>query len=416
METALNGVRVLDHTTTLVGPFCTMILADLGAEVIKIQSPTPRGGGESEALRPGAPQDVLTYKGQSTIWYSLNRNKRSIILNLRTDKGREIFYELVKKSDVSVDNFSGPQVLERLKIDYEILRKINPRIICASANNYGATGPYRNRAGMDTVACATAGLMTIIGEPGIATFPLRAGFNMADLVGGMFAAHGVIAALYEREGTGVGQMVDVSMADSTVSILSREMSLWLNKGFLVGKSGSGQIWGTPNQVFKAKDGYVAVAGVNHFEDFCKVIGREDLVTDPKFADKGERWVNKEELQDIIKEVFPSRTVDEWLELLQKAGIPCSKVNEISEGAEHPQILSRDMVVEVDDGFGDKVKIVGNPIKMSATPEEEAKRFFVACPPGKHTDEVLSEVLGYSKEQIDKLVEEEVVKRMGEIPG
>jgi crotonobetainyl-CoA:carnitine CoA-transferase CaiB-like acyl-CoA transferase len=403
METALNGVRVLDHTRVLAGPYCSMILADLGAEVIKIEPPMPTGREKGEALRPGAPQDVLTYKGQGTIWYSTNRNKKSLMLNLRSDRGREIFYDLVRNSDVSLDNFSGPDVLERLRIDYETLRKINPRIVCASVNGYGATGTYNNRAGMDTVACATAGLMRLIGDPDIETFPLRAGFNIADLVGGMFTAHGVMAAIYQRESTGKGQMVDISMADSVVSILSREFSLWLNKGFLVGKSGSGQLWGTPNQVFKASDGYVAIAGVNHFDDFCRVIGREDLATDQRFADNGDRWENREELQGIVKTVFPGKTVAEWVGLLEAAGIPCS----------HPQILSRDMVVEVDDGLGGTVKIVGNPIKMSATPEAEAKRFFAACPPGKHTDEVLAGVLGYSKEQVDKLVEEGAVGRMAE---
>jgi len=402
--TALKGVRILDHSRVLSGLFCSMILADLGAEVIKIEasavSDKPLGGG------------IHVYKGQSTHWLGINRNKKSIVLDMETDKGREIFYELVKKSDVSLDSFS-PRDLERLKINYETLKKINPRIISASVTAWGSTGPYRHRHDMDTVMdtviSAAIGLMSIQGHPEIPTPPLRAGIATADIAGGMFTAHGILAALYQRKRTGVGQRIDVGMADSVWSMLTRQASLWLVKNYLTGILNGGHS-------FPTKDGYVIAVGVGRsFEEFCKVTGREDFLTDPRFVDAASRQKNQAAFEDIlIKEVFPAKTSDEWVELLIPLHVPCAKVNTIDQAVGDPQILHRNMIVEIDDGFGDKIKITGKPIKLSATPEEEAKKFLAPPPPGRHTDEVLSELLGYSKEQIDKLVEEKVVDRMAEI--
>jgi crotonobetainyl-CoA:carnitine CoA-transferase CaiB-like acyl-CoA transferase len=381
-----------------------MILADLGAEVIKVEpsavTDRPLGGG------------VHLYKGQSSHWLSMNRNKKSIVLNLETDKGRKIFHELVKQSDVVVDN-SPPGELERLKIDYQPLKGLNPGIICASVTAWGSTGPYRDRNDantvMDTVISAATGLMSVQGHPDVPAPPLRAAVASADIGGGMFAAHGVLAALYQRKRTGQGQRVDVGMADSIWSMLTRQAGLWLIKNYLTGILNGGHS-------FPTRDGYVVAVGVGRsYEEYCKVIEREDLLEDPRFVDAPTRQKNQAAFEEIlIEEVFPGKTSDEWVELLVPLHVPCAKVNTIDQAVKDTQLNHRNMFVEIDDGFGDKITLAGNPLKLTATQEEEAGKFTPPPPAGRDTDDVLSALLGYSRQQVDGLVEEGVVERMAEV--
>ena len=394
METALAGVRIIDLTRALAGPYGSMILGDLGAEIIKIEAVDAR----TEAT------GTYSYKGQDAYFMSINRSKKSIALDVRTDKGREVLYDLVRISDVVFDNFR-PGVLERLKIDYDTLKELNPRIICCSITGFGPNGPYRNLPAYDVVVQALSGAMSITGEPGRP--PVRSGIAVGDQGAGVFAAHGILAALYARERTGVGCKVETSLLEAMMSFMAYEASYYFVSGLVPGPVGSGHRTLPIYGAFKTLDGYLALAAIGRFPALCKVLGKEELAEDPRFTG-GQMVEHKEELVSILREVFPTRSTDEWLELLREADVPCGPVNTLDKAFSDPQVLARDMVVAIDHTLGGQIKQTGNPIKMSATPPEVKQKFLSPPTLGEHTDEILSQLLAYSPEEIEQLRQNKII--------
>ncbi len=394
METALAGVRVLDLTRALAGPYGSMILGDLGAEIIKIEALDAR----TDAIGP------YSYKGQDAYFMSVNRSKKSITLDARTDRGREVLYDLARISDVVLDNFR-PGVLKRLRIDYDTLKGVNPRIICCSITGFGSNGPYRDRPAYDVVMQAMSGAMSITGEPGRP--PVRSGIAIADQGAGMYAVHGILAALYARERTGVGAKVETSLLEAMIAQLAYEAGYYFISGLVPGPVGSGHRTLALYQTFQTKDGYVAIAAINRFPALCKALGREDLTEDPRFKGR-EIAEHREELLAILEEEFITRKTDEWLKLLTEADVPCGPLNTLDKALSDPQVLARDMVVSINHAMGGQIKQTGNPVKISATPPEVRKDFLPPPTLGQHTDEVLSQLLGYSTEKIDRLRQEKVI--------
>jgi len=392
MEGALEGVRILDLTQTLAGPFGSMILGDLGAEIIKIEPPGRRqtvGGG-------------TTYQGESVHFLAVNRNKKSIILDLKAPKGKDIFHDLTRKADVVFDNYRSG-VLERLGIDYETLRDINPRIICCSITGFGSSGPYKDRPSYDLIAQALSGGMSITGDPP----PARAGLPIADLCGGLFAVQGIMAALYQRERTGVGQRVEVSLLDGQIAMLTYCVPDYFISGKTVGPVGIGQRSNPTYRMFITRDEPIVIAiapGARFWENLCRALGREDLATDPRFDSLARRQENAEELATIMEEIILTRSAAEWLECLVREGVPSGPVNTIEKALQDPQVLHQKMIVPIDYVLGGKIKLAGNPIKMSgAEPVYKSPPAF-----GQHTEEVLSRLLGYSEAKIAELKNEKVI--------
>jgi CoA:oxalate CoA-transferase len=394
METALVGVRVLDLTRALAGPYASLILGDLGAEIIKIEALDAR----TEATGPYA------YKGQDAYFMSVNRSKKSITLDMRTDKGREIFYDLVRISDVVLDNFR-PGVLERLKIDYDTLKELNHRIICCSISGFGRNGPYRDRPAYDLVIQALSGAMSITGEPDRP--PVRSGVAIADQGAGMFAATGILAALHARERTGVGGKVETSLLEAMVAQLAYESGYYFVSGLVPGPVGSGHRTLALYQTFQTRDGYVAIAAINRFPALCKALSREDLTEDPRFSGS-QIAEHKEELLAILEKEFLKKDTEEWLELLTAADVPCGPMNKLDKALNDPQVLASEMVVSINHTLGGQIQQTGNPIKISTTPPEVRPEFLSPPTLGEHTNEVLSKLLGYPAEKIDLLRQEKIV--------
>ena len=395
MGLPLSDIRILDLSLIMAGPYCTLILGDLGAEVIKIERP-----GVGEGAR-GVPPHY--FEGESAYFIAMNRNKKSMTLDLKSAKGKEIFYGLAKSSDVVVDNFR-PGVVKKLGVDYDTLKKINPRIICCSISGYGETGPLKDRPAFDLIIQARGGVMSYTGEPG--RMPVRMGAPMGDLTGGLFAANGILAALYERERTGRGQRIDISLLDCQISLLTYRAQYYFVGNEIAQPVGSGHTSIHPIRAFKTKtfDIVIDCNMQNIFAELCDAIGASDMAVDPKFCSRENRLENKDELYDILEKVFLSKTGEEWLELLDKRS-PIGPINTIDKALSDPQILSRNMVVEVDYGNEKKLKILGNPIKMSEVDQEVFK-----VPPrlGEHAEQILEEILGYSPEEIEELRQGKVI--------
>ncbi len=387
MSLPLSGVRILDLTLIMAGPYCTLILGDLGAEVIKIEKP---GIGESSREMP-----PHFFEGQSAYFIAMNRNKKSMTLDLKSEAGKRIFYDLARKSDVVIDNFR-PGVVKKLGVDFDTLKTMNPRIICCSISGYGQTGPFRDRPAFDLVIQARGGIMSYTGEPG--QMPVRMGAPMGDLSGGVFAAHGILAALYQREKTGRGQRIDISLVDCQTSLLTYRAQFYLVGNEIARPVGSGHVSAHPIRAFRTKTFDVVIDANTEsiFAELCDAIGKPGMAQDGKFNSRENRLKNKEELYAILEEAFLGKTGEEWLSLLEKR-IPIAPINTIDKALADPQTLSRNMVVEVEYGNNKKLKVLGNPIKMSEVDEEVFKR-----PPylGEHTEEILRELLNYSPEQIE----------------
>jgi CoA:oxalate CoA-transferase len=385
----LAGVRVLDLTHFIAGPYGTQFLGDLGADVIKIESPE---GGD---LGRGAGVDFIA--GESLHFWSVNRNKRSVVLDLKSARGRDVFIELVKQADVVFDNFR-PGVLERLRLDYEHLSKVNEGIICTSVSAFGQDGPLRLQPGYDLSIQAMSGVMSITGEAD--GNPVRCGAPIGDLVGGMVGAMGTMAALLERRATGRGQKVDVALLDAQVSLLIYWSTICLNEGSMPGRVGSGHPTIVPYGQFATKDSNIVVAvfGDEFFRRFCDTIGLPELIADERFATNPGRVRHREEVLAPIARVMRQRTSSEWLDLLEQAGIPAAPVNSLAEALLHPQVQHREMVTQVAHPLAGDIQLLGNPIKM------DSRRSDVLPPPrlGEHTQEVLRELLGLSDAELDAL--------------
>jgi len=392
----LHGIRIIDLSMMLAGPVGSMLMGDLGAEILKIE---PLEGDETRTAPP-------YYYGESSAYFwSINRNKKSLAINLKSSEGREVLYDLVAKSDVVYDNYR-PGVLERLKIDYPTLKRYNPQIICCSISTFGHTGPYRDRPGYDLIVQAMSGGMSITGEPGGS--PVRAGIPLGDLVGGLLAVHGILAAYIHRQKSGQGQRLEVSLLDGQVYLLTYVAQYYFHSGKIPGPIGSGHQSLVPYQAFKTKDiQIVVVAHQNHhFKLFCQAIGKPELVEDPRFATRPARLENKAILVPLIESHLQTRTGDEWLAEIHKAGVPAGPINTLDRVLSDPQVLAREMVVEIDGPEKNKIKAIGNPLKMEETPVQTFLR-----PPrlGEHTREVLVNLLGYSPEKIDSLHQKEAIK-------
>jgi len=392
----LQGIRIIDLSQMLAGPSGSMLMGDLGAEIIKVEPPQ---GDETRTTPP------YFYGADSAYFWSINRNKKSLVIDLKTPEGKEIFYELVAHSDVVYDNFR-PGVLERLKIDYENLKPHNPRIICCSISTFGYTGPYRDRPGYDLVVQAMSGGMSITGEPGGS--PVRAGLPVGDLVGGLLAVHGILAAYIARQRTGQGQRLEVSLLDGQVYLLTYVGQYFFHSGKIPGPIGSSHQSLVLYQALKTKDIQIVVVAHqdHHFQRFCEAIGKPAWAKDPRFATRVARLENKSVLIPMIENHLQTGNGDEWLEKIHKAGVPAGPINTLDRVLTDPQVLARGMIVEIDGPEEGKIKTIGNPLKMEKTPIKTFSR-----PPrlGEHTREVLSNILGYSLEKIGDLSEKGIIK-------
>jgi len=395
MASALEGIKVLDLSRALAGPYCTMMLADMGAEVIKLEMP-----GRGDDSRSWGPPFV---EGESAYFMSINRNKKSITLNMKSEKSTGIIHRLIKQSDVLVENFR-PGAMERLGLGYEQVKKMNSGIIYCSISGFGQDGPYRMLPGFDQVLQGMGGLMSITGEPGGP--PIKVGVAIADIAGGMFASYGIVAALYNREKTGKGQAVDISLLDSQVAWLTYRAGAYFASGEVPQPVGSGHPVIVPYQAFKTKDVYINIAVGNDqlWERFCKAVGLEKVMNDPKFATNAKRVENREEIVKIIGDLIAAKYGEEWLKILTDAGVPCGPIYTVDKIFSDPQVLHRQMLQELDHPKVGKIKVAGTPVKLSDTPGEVK-----SAPPvlGQHTQEILTQ-LGYSDKDVTKLKEEKVI--------
>jgi crotonobetainyl-CoA:carnitine CoA-transferase CaiB-like acyl-CoA transferase len=380
----------------LAGPYGSMLLADLGAEVIKIED--PQGGDSTRRLGPPF------VEGESGYFLGINRNKRSLGLDLRKAEGRQILYDLVEVSDVVFNNFR-PGTMEKLGCDYETLKEINSQIIYCSLTGFGETGPYRDRPAFDLAIQAISGAMSITGEPGHP--PVRMGIPMGDLSGSLFCAFAISTALYAREKTGSGCRIDISLMDCMLSLLTYVGQYYLISGQVPGPIGSAHQSVVPYQAFATKDIYIVVAiFVEKFwYAFCQVLGIEELFDDPLFADNDSRREHREELVPILENIFRTKPGDEWLRLLSEAGVPCSPINTLDRVFSDPQVAARNMVVVIDHPKAGRLRSIGDPVKTSPRGEHP---FEPAPLLGQHTEEVLGDTLGYSPQLIATLRKKGVI--------
>ncbi len=389
----LKGYRILDLSRILAGPYCTMILGDQGAEVIKVE-------------RPGTGDDTRTWgppfaEGESAYYLCCNRNKKSIVIDLGEPAGKEIVRELAGVSDVLVENFT-PGLMKRFGLDYETLRELNPRLVYASITAYGQDGPYRDRPGYDMVLSAVGGLMWITGERD--GNPCKVGVAITDVLTGVYTSGAITSALLWRERSGKGQYLDISLLDVQVSGLANIASNYLVAGKDAVRWGTAHESIVPYQVFNTKDRPIAIAVANQklWVSFCKLVGKEDWTDDPRFESNPKRVENRQTLLPLIDELFARKTCDEWMELLVRAAIPCGPVNDMKHLFADQQVLHRSMIAEVPHPTIGNLRLAGLPIKYSETPGIIRRH-----PPllGEHTDEVLASVLGYSSDKIEALKEQ-----------
>ena len=385
---ALDGLHVLDITQVMAGPFCAMMLADLGADVIKVEPPS----GDSTRQMPGATGT------DSPSFNALNRGKRSIVLDLKSGAGRDALVRLARASDILIENYR-PGVMDAFGLGYPALARENARLIYASISGYGQTGPDRTRGGFDLIAQGVSGIMSITGEAGGA--PVKAGVPLTDLGAGLFALVGILAALEYRHRSGVGQHVDTSLVDAGVAL-----SVWEATEYFAGLGvpqalGSAHRLIAPYQAIRCRDGYITLGAANErlFRRLCEVLGHADWAAMPEFADSAARLRNRQRLTDRIEEITTTESCAHWLELLDANDIPCGPINDYARVFTDPQVIARDMVVDTDHPTLGRLKTLGSPLKLSATPPQVGR----AAPRlGEHTEEVLRSI-GFSDSEISVLL-------------
>jgi formyl-CoA transferase len=374
----LHGIRVLDLSRVLAGPYCTMVLGDLGADVIKVESP------DGDETRGWGPPFV---EGESAYYLCVNRNKRSVVVDFKTADGLKILHELIKRSDVLVENFR-PDTLARFSLDFESASAINPNLIYCSISGFGQTGPLRDKPGYDFMIQAMGGLMSITGEPD--GEPMKVGVAVADLFAGQNAVIGILAALQARTCTGKGQHLDIALFDSQIAMLANVASNYLISGNLPQRYGNAHANIVPYQSFQASDVWfvIAVGNDKQFEKLCSVIGDQELVNDSRFKLNSERVKNRDELIEILKPIFMTRTVAEWSAVLEAVGIPCGPINTLDKVFSMSQVEAREMLIHIQHSEIGDLKLVSSPLKFSDTPVE-----YKLPPPrlGEHTEKILSEL-------------------------
>jgi len=392
----LENIKVLDLSRVLAGPFCTMILSDLGAEVIKVE--VPETGDDSRSFGPFK-------NGKSLYFISINRDKKSISLNLKTQKGKEILKDLVKRVDIIIENYR-PGTMEKLGLGYDVLKEVNPKLIYAASSGFGHSGPYSKKPAYDILAQAMGGVMSITGWPN--TPPTRVGMSLGDITASLYTAIGINAALYQREKTGLGQKIDVAMLDCQVSILENALARFQVENKPPEPLGNRHPTITPFQAFKANDGYfvIAIGNDNLWKDFCLTINRADLITDEKFKTNGLRTQNVDELAKTLESIFVTKSVKEWLHLIEDAKVPCAPINTVDKLFDDAQIKSRNMIVNVDDMQAGSLKIAGNPIKMTTIHEESQRK--PAPEIGENNEEIYQQLLGFDKSTLEQLKKEGVI--------
>jgi len=389
MALPLAGVRVVDLSRAIAGPYGSMILGDQGAEIIKIEPPE----GDVSRLMAGP-----EHEGQSFYFMSFNRNKKSVVLDLGTETGKQAFYDLVKISDVVYDNFR-PGVTERLGADYETLKKINPRIITCSISGYGSSGPYSQRPSYDVVGLGETGFLSITGEPDGP--PVKPGEAIGDLATGMYAAIGVLSALNRRNVTGEGSKVEVSILSSVLALLSYSFSFYFCSGIVPKAMGTQHLGLMPYGAYKTRNGYVTLGPC--WPRIARAVDAEWMIEDPKFKERPDRIKNRVELKAILEDRLSQADTEDWLNIFEAEDIASGPINTLDKVVEHPQVKQQELILQMEHSLGGQIRLVGSPVKMTGSSPDE-----YTPPPtvGQYTDEVFTNILGYSEEQINKLKKEQ----------
>ena len=398
---ALAGVRVLDLSRVLAGPWCTQTLADLGADVIKIER--PGSGDDTRAWGPPYARDAEGKDTTEAAYYlSANRGKRSVTVDIASAEGQQLLRELVQHCDVVLENYKVGQ-LKRYGLDYDSLKAIKPDLVYCSVTGFGQDGPYAHRAGYDFLIQGMGGLMSVTGErddlPGGG--PQKVGVALTDLMTGMYSTIAILAALTHRDRTGEGQYIDMALLDVQVAMLANVGSNYLNSGKPPKRWGNAHPNIVPYQTFACADGHIIVATGNdgQYQKFVEVGGRPELATDPRYATNPERVKNRDELVPLLAEMVLTQTRDFWIDKLEAVGVPCGPINDVGQVYQNPQVQARGMVMEAPHPTAGKVKLVRSPMRMSGTPTDNT-----VAPPllGQHTDDILRDMLGRSPEQIAAL--------------
>ena len=396
----IQGIRVVDISRALAGPFCTMMLGDLGADVIKVER--PGRGDESRSWGPpfvGAATEA--YPGESTYYLAANRSKRSLTLNLKDPAGQQIIKQLAEVSDVLVENFLTGS-LDRMGLGYEQLHKLNPRLVYCSISGYGRTGPYADKGGYDFILQAEGGIMGITGP--VEGPPYRVGVSLIDITTGMFASTAILAALRARDITGEGQLLDLSLLNSSAAILANVASNYLVGGVEPKRMGNAHFNIAPYEVFRAHDRWITLGALNQrqWENLCNTVERPQIIADPLFATNQDRVANREALAEVLNEAFSARDASEWVEKLHGVGIPSGVINSVADVFNHPQAEARELKIELDHPTAGRIGFPGYPYKFSETPAEAHRP-----PPllGEHNEEILVELLDFSPEAVQELREQ-----------
>lgn len=394
LKAALEGIRVLELTQIMAGPFCGMLLADLGAEVLKIEN--PRGGDDSRRMAPPY------YNGESAAFIAMNRNKYGLALDIRTPVGKELLWRLIATADVLIENFR-PGTMQRLGFAYEVVHREHPALIYCSISGFGQTGPDHERGGFDLVAQAMSGLLSVTGT---ATDPAKVGVPMSDLNAGLFASHAILAALLYRSRTGEGQYIDTSLFEASLAYTIWESNEYWATGMSPFGLGTAHRLSAPYQVFPTFDGWIAIGAANqrNWERLAQAIERTDLLEMPLFATNSERMANLGMLVDMLTETLKMRTTEAWLRVLESVDVPCSPVLTLEQVYQHPQVHAREMDIEIEHPIAGRVHTVGFPVKYSTTPPQMYRPAPVL---GQHTFALL-ESLGLDLAHCQQLETEGII--------